>query len=68
MGLKHGPEHPSLATEISGKETWSCQQDQHTWQGEVGGQGKGRSHQRGRSVRVLSHYREEDGDVIWFPT
>lgn len=56
MGLKHGPEHPSLATEISGKEMWSCQQDQHMWQGEVGRQGKGRSHQCGPSVRVLSHY------------
>lgn len=32
------------------------------------GQGKGRSHQRGQSVRVLSHYGEEDCDVIWFPT
>lgn len=25
----------SLAIEISGKETWSCQQDQHTWQGRI---------------------------------
>lgn len=25
----------SLAIEISGKETWSCQQDQHTWQGAI---------------------------------
>lgn len=40
MGLKHGPEHPSLATEIGGKETWSCQQDQHTWQGKSGDKGK----------------------------
>lgn len=56
MGLKQGPEHPSLATEISGKEMWSCQQDQHTWQGKVGRQGEGRSRSRVQSVRVLSHY------------
>lgn len=29
-----------IVTEISGKETWSCQQDQHTWQGKVGDKGK----------------------------
>lgn len=40
QGLKHGPEHPSLATEISGQEMWSCQQGQHTWQGKVEGKGK----------------------------
>lgn len=39
MGLKRGPEHPSVAT-ISGKEMWSRQQDQHTWQGNVGDKGK----------------------------
>lgn len=37
MGLKKtGKRLTSLAIEISGKEMWSCQQDQHTWQGKFG--------------------------------
>lgn len=32
---KTGKRFTSLAIEISGKETWSCQQDQHTWQGRI---------------------------------
>lgn len=30
-----GKRFTSLAIEISGKETWSCQQDQHTRQGRI---------------------------------
>lgn len=66
---KTGKRFTSLAIEISGKETWSCQQDQHTRQGRIWDDERGgRSRHLGESVCILSHYGEKDGDVIWLST
>lgn len=55
MGLKRGPEHPSVATDQWQRNVVLPAGSAHV-AGKRWGQGKGRSHQCGQSVRILSHY------------